>query len=71
MKDLTPLLVGAGIVYLFLQAQKTQKGGGDTFVDKRSTGARTRFGRIADRAQGLAEDVKGAWCANVGWFCEA
>jgi hypothetical protein len=67
MKDLTPLLVGAGIVYLFLQAQKTQKGGGDTFIDQRRTGARHRVGRIADNAAQIAEDAKNWACDNLPW----
>ena len=77
MKDLTPLLLGAGLVYFLLQAQKTQKGG-DTFVDRRTTtgGAKTRTGRMVDNAQELTEDAKNWGCDNlpsfmVWWDCSA
>ncbi len=67
MKDLTPLLLGAGLVYFLLQAQKTQKSGGDTFVDQRRTGAETRTGRIADRVAQVSDDVKAFGCDNLPW----
>lgn len=77
MKDLTPLLLGAGLVYFLLQAQKTQKGG-DTFVDRRTTtgGARTRTGRMADNAQELLTDAQRWSCDNLPhavlpWDCSA
>ena len=68
MKDLTPMLLGAGLVYFLLQAQKTQKGG-DTFVDRRSApgGAETRTGRIVDNAQKLVEDTRNWGCDNLPW----
>ena len=69
MKDLTPLLLGAGLVYFLLQAQKTQKSGGDTFVDRRTIagGAKTRTGRMVDNAQQLWEDTKKFGCDNLPW----
>lgn len=69
MKDLTPLLLGAALVYFLLQAQKTQKSGGDTFVDRRTTtgGAKTRTGRMVDTASQLAEDTRNWGCDNLPW----
>ena len=78
MKDLTPLLLGAGLVYFLLQAQKTQKSGGDTFVDRRTIagGAKTRTGRMVDNAQAFLTDAQRWSCdtlphAMLPWDCSA